>query len=195
MFSEPSSNQEKWPENMQRIAVLGTTGAGKSHLARRLSDILGAPHVEFDRRRFDSNWTMVPDEVYRKRLTEALKGKCWVADGNAPVARDIVWSRATMLVYLDYSILQVLWRLLLRTTRRIITRQRLWNGNRESIRTHLFTRDSLFLYALKTHWKFRKNAASDTQRPEYSDLLMVRLRSPREAERWLNSMTSQPNVV
>ena len=183
------------PDNLKRIAVLGTTGAGKSHLAGRLSELLCAPHVEFDRYRFDPDWTMVSDEIYRDRLAEALKGDCWVADGNAPVARDIIWPRATMLVHLDYSISRVLWRLLLRTIRRVVTRQRLWNGNRERLRTQLFTGDSLFLYALKTHWKFRKAIDSDIRRSEYARLRVMRFHSPRETERWLGSMTSRRDVV
>jgi adenylate kinase family enzyme len=195
MTKSRPSPPSQLPDNLKRIAVLGTTGAGKSHLAGRLSELLGAPHIEFDRYRFDSDWTMVSDKTYRGRLAEALNGDCWVADGNAPVARDIVWSRATMLVHLDYSISRVLWRLLLRTIRRVATRQRLWNGNRERLRTQLLTGDSLFLYALKTHWRFRNAIASDIRSPEYARLRVMRFHSPRETERWLGSMTSRPNVV
>ena len=36
-----------------------------------------------------------------------------------------------------------------RTVRRVVSREELWNGNRESLRNVLFSRDSLILFALR----------------------------------------------
>ena len=176
----PLSNGES------RIIVIGTSGSGKTTLARELSKRLGVTHVEFDAYRHGPNWAETPDELFRANLSEALAGDKWVADGNYSVARDVVWPRANTLVWLDYPFRVILWRLWWRILRRGITRQELWNGNRENIWEHFFTKDSLFLWAFNTHWKRRKTFLVAFTQPEYAHLNVIHLRSPRQARRWLD---------
>ena len=129
-----------------RIVVLGTTGSGKTTVAKEIARILGVTHVEFDAYRHGPNWTETPDDIFREQLREALQGDTWVADGNYSVTRDVVWPRATTVIWLDYPLRIVMWRLFWRIMRRGILRHELWNGNRESIWGHFFTRESLFLW-------------------------------------------------
>lgn len=58
----------------RRISVVGVTGAGKTTLARRLSDLLDVPHVELDALHWEPNWTPAPVDVFRDRVTEATAG-------------------------------------------------------------------------------------------------------------------------
>lgn len=174
------------PDGPRRIVVVGTTGSGKTSVARKASQVLGVTHVELDAYRHGPNWVETPDPLFRERLTSALSGDAWVADGNYIVARDVVWTRAATLVWLDYPIRVVLWRLFWRTMRRGITRQELWNGNRERLWEHLLTRDSLFLWALKTHWRRRKTLPSAFA--DYPHLKVVHLRSPRSTREWLQGL-------
>jgi hypothetical protein len=102
--------------------------------------------------------------------------------------RDIVWRRADTLVWLDYPFLLVLGRLLWRTIRRVVTREDLWGTNRESWRSQFFSRDSLFLWLLKTHWRRRREYTTLTGQPECAHLRVVRLRSPRAARAWLAAL-------
>ncbi|MFN8483803.1 MAG: hypothetical protein U0768_12255 [Anaerolineae bacterium] len=60
-----------------------------------------------------------------------------------------------------------------------------WNDNRETLWTHLATRDSLFLWALQTHGKHRRRYPAWLAEPQVAHLRLVRLRSPREADAWL----------
>ena len=76
----------------------------------------------------------------------------------------------------------------LRTVRRVFTREELWSGNKERLRTAFFSRDSLFVWALKTHWSRRKRYAKLIAQGEYLNLAVVRHRSPRETDRWLAAM-------
>jgi hypothetical protein len=80
-------------------------------------------------------------------------------------------------------------RLFKRTIRRIVTREELWNGNRERFRDHFFSRDSLFLWALKSHPKQRQTYPAELQKPEYAHLVVFHLHSPRETETWLNNVS------
>ena len=172
----------------RRINVVGNTGSGKTALARRISERLGIPHVELDAIRWGANWTETPDDIFRDRVSLALWGEAWVADGNYSLVRDIVWPRAQMIVWLDYPLRTAMWRLLLRTLRRCFTREELWNGNRESFRVAFLSRESLFLWGLKSHPRRRRDYPALVQRPEYAHLEMVRLHSPREAEHWLDRL-------
>ncbi|MDX1648999.1 MAG: hypothetical protein R3263_04015, partial [Myxococcota bacterium] len=97
-----------------RVAVVGTSGAGKTVLARRLARLLGAPHVELDALHWGPGWTPAPEARFRARVTEALAGPRWVCDGNYRVVRDLVWARATAVVWLDYALPVVMGRVLAR---------------------------------------------------------------------------------
>lgn len=174
--------------NGRRIAVLGTTGSGKTTVARRLSQLLGSPHVELDALRWGPNWTETPDDVFRERVSRALAGDSWISDGNYGIARDLVWPRATMAVWLDYPFRVMMGRLLSRTLRRGITREELWNGNRERLRTQFLSRDSLILWAFQTYWKHKRDFKTLFERAEYSHLAVAHLRSTRSTRDWLSSI-------
>ena len=171
--------------HLRRVVVVGTTGSGKTTLARNLAHARGVPHVEMDAYRHGPNWTETPDDEFRLLLDHALQGEDWVADGNYRVTRSVIWARATAIVWLDYTFGLVFWRLLTRTLKRGITRETLWNGNRENLFEHFFTPNSLFWWAVKSHWRHRRTLPPALAEPRYAHLRVVRLRSPRETARWL----------
>ena len=175
---------------LERVVVLGTSGSGKTTFARELASRLGVPHVEFDAYRHGPNWTETPNDIFRRQLDEALSGDGWVADGNYSLARDIVWPRATSIVWLDYRFSVIFWRLWWRTIGRAVRRTELWNGNRESLWEHFFTKDSLFLWIFKTHWSRSHRYLSAFDLPEYSHLPVLRFRSPGETKRWLDTLSA-----
>ncbi len=173
---------------MRRVTIVGTTGSGKTTLARALAERLGVPHVEMDALHWGPNWTAVPKEELRAKLDAALAGHGWVVDGNYRAVRDIVWTRADTLVWLDYPLPVVMARLVRRTFGRAFRREPLWNGNRENLATHLASRDSLFLWAWQTHPKHRREYPVELARPEHRHLRVVRLASPEATRRWLDSV-------
>jgi adenylate kinase family enzyme len=169
----------------QRIAVVGTTGSGKTTLAHSLALRLGVPHIELDALHWEQGWQEAEPAVFRARVMEALGGATWVVDGNYSKARDLIWARADTIVWLDYPITLVLWQLLKRTLQRTMGKVELWNGNRESLCVQFLTRDSLFLWALQTHWKHRREYPRLLNQPQHAHLIMVRLRSRQEVQAWL----------
>ena len=164
--------------------MVGTTGAGKTSFAARLAASSGVQHVELDALYWEPGWRAATPEVFRDRVRAATESGGWVVDGNYSIVRDILWGRADTIVWLDYGLPTILWRLIRRTFRRALTREVLWNGNRERLKTSFFSRESILLWALKTCWKRKRNYPRILSLPEYSHLEVVRLRSPREAERW-----------
>jgi hypothetical protein len=175
-------------ESLQRVAVVGATGCGKTWLAQSLAQRLAVPHVELDALYWEAGWEEAPRDVFRPRVEAALAGQAWVADGNAHLARDIIWRRATALIWLDYALPLVLWRLARRTLRRALTGEELWNGNRQGL-GNLFGRNSVVLWALESHSRHRREYPAELARPEYAHLVALRLRSPLETDQWLASLS------
>ena len=184
--------ENRYPsKDARRIVILGTTGSGKTTLSKRLSQMLGIPAVELDAIRHGPNWTETPDDEFRRRVANSLRGDRWIVDGNYTVARDIIWQRATTLIWLDYSFPLVFWRLFWRTMRRGIMRTRLWNDNTEDLWRHFLTKDSLFLWAIQTHWKRRKSLAETLTSEDYRQIEVLRFKSARETRHWIERIRTE----
>jgi adenylate kinase family enzyme len=119
-----------------RVVVVGSSGSGKSTMARALSLALGLPHVEMDALNWTAGWRDLvvhePDEFYR-RVTEAAAGEAWVMDGNYSKARRAAWPRATAFIWMDPERWVVMRQVIWRSFSRAMTRRELWpgTGNRE----------------------------------------------------------------
>ncbi|MCH8309410.1 MAG: AAA family ATPase [Chloroflexi bacterium] len=184
--------ESHFPGDLKRIVVIGSSGSGKTTLARAISQTLGVPHVELDAIRHGPNWTEMPDDMFREKISEAIQGDRWVVDGNYSVARDVLWPRATTLIYLDYSISVVMRRLIFRTVRRSITREELWNGNKENILDNLkiFSNESVIGYSFKNHWRRRRVFTRLFQHPDYAHIQKIRFHTPKSAEEWVDGLAS-----
>lgn len=175
---------------MQRIHVVGTSGSGKTTLAEHLAQQLGIPHIEMDALHWGPNWTPIPEEVFQKRLREALNAPAWTVDGNYGRVRACIWERADTVVWLDYPLATIMGRLILRTFRRALKHEELWGNNRESLTRAFFSRDSILLWALQTYRRRRREYPVLFARSEYAHLTFVRLRTPQESARWLATVAS-----
>jgi adenylate kinase family enzyme len=171
-----------------RIVVVGSTGSGKTTLARWLARRLNVTHVELDALHWDPNWTPAATPIFRERTVTALTSSTWVVDGNYSKVRDIVWTRADTLIWLDYPLPIILWRLSRRTFWRLLTRTELWNGNRERFREQFFSRDSIFLWALTRYRGRRREYPLLLAQPEHAHLTVVHLRTPRSTRRLLTAV-------
>ena len=164
-----------------RIAVVGGSGSGKTTVAQRLAELHDLPYVELDALHWGPNWTPCPRDEFRARVEAAISGDAWVVDGGYyGKLDDLVLERADLVAWLDLPLRVTLPRLWSRTWRRRREQTELWGGNRETWRDVLFSRDSLFVYTLRTHLGKRRRYAQRLARYE-----MVRLRTAREIEAWL----------
>ena len=118
-------------------------------------------------------------------VEERLEGDRWVVDGNYSVVRDIVWPRATDAVWLNYPFPIVFGRALVRTLRRIVLREELCSGNRESFRKAFLSRESILWWVIKTFNRRRRNYRALFSSGAFPNLRLIELRRPRDAGRLL----------
>lgn len=182
-----SAQPDPLPVTIRRICVVGTTGSGKSTLASKLARRLQLPYIELDALHWGPNWTHCTDEEMRQRADEATRSDVWVVDGNYGIIRDLTWPRAEAVVWLDYPLLLILWRLWKRTWKRVLMKETLWGTNRERLWPQFFSKDSLFLWAFQTYRRRKRTYAALIAAPEYAALKVYRFKSPRETEAWLRS--------
>jgi adenylate kinase family enzyme len=171
---------------VRRVNVRGPTGSGKTTTSRRLAAALGVPHIELDALHWEPNWSEPPAEEFRARVGTALDAAAngWVVDGSYDgKLRGLVLERADTLVFLDLPLRVCLTRIWRRTWRRLVHREQLWNENRETFRNAFLSRNSLFLWLLKTHTRYARTLAA--RAANYPHLRLVHLRSPAEVERFL----------
>jgi adenylate kinase family enzyme len=183
--SPPRSSEPKAP---RRIVVSGNTGVGKSTLAEEIARRLDVPFVELDALFWKPDWQEPDPDQFRADVQEATSGPAWVVAGNYNSrVEDILRDRTDLVVWLDYRIPLTFWRLWRRTWRRWRDKELLWGTNRERMRDHFLTRDSLFHFLLRSHRRRRRymeKAMADSARP---NLRFIRLRTPQATERWLKA--------
>ena len=173
---------------MRRVVIAGDTNAGKTTFSRALAARMGVPVIELDAVFWGPNWTETPRDEFRARVALLIAADTWVVDGNYSAVRDLVWSRADTLVWLDPPFHVLLRRLFVRTNRRVFGRVELWNGNRERFRHAYFSTDSLYVWLVKAYRKHHREWPHLLAQPEYANLVVHRFRTSREAARWLASV-------
>jgi adenylate kinase family enzyme len=172
-----------------RFSVVGIPGCGKTTTSRTIAHRLGLTHVELDALFHGPNWSEPQPAEFERRVTAALDGlDSWVVDGNyRSWVGGIVLERADTLVWLELPLRVCLRRIWRRTWRRIAAREELWDSkNRETIRNAFFARESLFVWAVKTHRRHRRDMPGWIER--HPNLQVVHLRSQSDVERWLASL-------
>ena len=116
-----------------KIAVVGSSGCGKTFIAKRLAERYGLEHIEMDSMAFEPGWTLRPVENFRadleKRLEKATSG--WITDGNWESMGGIQLLLADKIIWLDLPRSTVMRQLIPRTLFRVLTRKKLWGENRE----------------------------------------------------------------
>ena len=172
--------------------MVGNSGSGKTTLARELAAALGIPHLELDSVFHQPGWQPLDDTEFRRRVSEFTSADEWVVDGNYSAVRDIVWSRADTVIWLDPPRHRVMRRLVWRTLRRMATGAELWNGNRERWR-YLFSREeSILWWAWTNDRPCRAKFLAAQADPANARLSFRRLRTPAEAAALRSEVASRP---
>lgn len=181
---EPDERTDASIPGMQRISVVGSSGSGKTTLAKRIATILDVPHLELDSVHHLPEWEPIDTELFRSHVSDFTAADRWVVDGNYSKVRDIVWGRADTVIFLDLPRWRVMARLVPRTLRRMITREELWNGNRERF-SNLMSRnpeENLLVWSWTRHELQVERFEAAVVDTKWNHITFLRLRNPHEIE-------------
>jgi adenylate kinase family enzyme len=172
---------------IHRVSVLGVSGSGKSTVGRAIAGRLGVPFVELDALHHGPGWTEATAEELRARVEPWVDQERWVIDGSyRSKLGDLVVARADTVVWLDLPVWLWLFRLARRTFVRIVTREELWNGNREQLRFLFTERPNIFGWAWRSHRRNRREL--EAWAAGHPNVSLVRLRSTRDVDRLLSQL-------
>jgi adenylate kinase family enzyme len=161
-------------------------------MARALAERLQVPLVELDALMHQPGWVPKPDVDFTHEVDQVTAQDNWVVDGNYKqvVTEGPVWQRADTVVWMDPPRRTFMRQLLIRTVRRAVTREVLWNANREPLTnfTSLDPDRNVFVWAWITHQGLTERYAKAMADPRWEGINFVRLRSNAEAGRWLSSV-------
>lgn len=175
----------------KRISVVGTSGSGKTTLAMLLSQTLNLPHHELDAINWLPNWQQRDPDEFKRIVSEKVQGDSWVMEGNYGRTREIVWSRATTVIWLNQPFYLVFYRMVIRIFRRAVLKEVLWSGNQETLSKHFFTKDSMLYWVVKTHWRRKKEYKALFSDDRFKHLERIELKGRRAVEEFIDKISTE----
>jgi adenylate kinase family enzyme len=169
---------------VQRVAILGSGGAGKSVLAAAIAERTGLPVVHLDTVYWRPGWTAPPRAEFDAKLEAAVAEERWILDGNflRDDEADPRFARADTVILLDLPRRVCLWR---------IAKRRVQEARRPRRDLPAGCSESFDFEFLRWVWRY-----PERNRPDLlgrlaalgSDVAVHRLRSQRDVERFLSDL-------
>ena len=187
----PRPSAERTSQRPRRISVVGATGSGKTVLARQIAERLNLPYRELDEVRRQTLGRGSSGQTFDTRVADLALGDEWVFDGHYREVRHLIWSRAELVVWLNYPLYIVALRLIRR-----FRRKRSASASRADRRVAAAVTDGS-VAAEGASWRKRLGRLARTVRErsaygrllrDYSNLKIVEMRSIEATRQWLRDL-------
>jgi len=164
---------------MKKVAIVGCGGSGKSHVARALGDVLGAPVTHLDAAFYDDEWNELPMEKFAAVQRDLVAQEKWVIDGNYNSTLQVRLEACDTVVLMDVSTLAALWGVFSRQLRHGAGHK----GNGVHNRIHW----GVIKYVATYRRKMRPRVMAKIDQFATGHADVVLLTSRRQTRRWLRT--------
>lgn len=175
---------------MNKVAVFGNAGGGKSTLSRRLAEITGLPWVPLDSLQYQPGGSEVPHEEFKAAHDALLQQDQWIVDGFGSI--DTLWNRlatADTLVYLDMPVLLHYWWVTKRFLQGAWVPPAGWPENSPLLRSTLNSYSIIWLCHTKLTPRYRESVETAKATKQ-----VFHLRSRQDIEQFWQTMATEFEV-
>ena len=172
---------------VERIAIVGCGGSGKSHLARVLAARLGIKPVHLDALYYDEDWKPLDQTTFASVQRELVAAPRWIIDGNYASSLPIRLKAADTVIFLNLPAWVCLWGIMQR-------RLRHGGGQHDAIGVY----DRITWDFVRYIAGYRKQMAPRVRQliaDHAGDAQVVVLRSRRAARRYLASVPATQSAA
>ncbi|MFF3432158.1 topology modulation protein [Streptomyces sp. NPDC002602] len=165
---------------MNRIALIGCGGSGKTYLSKQLATLISAPVTHLDAVYYDDEWNALDKEKFAAIQEELVAADSWVIEGNYAGTLPIRLARADTVIFLDLPAWVCLWG---------IAQRRLRYGGGQDNSTGVY--DRINWSFIRYVWGYRKTMAPrvrDLVREHAQGAPVYRVTSRRQARALLTRL-------
>lgn len=167
---------------MQKVAIVGCGGSGKSHLARQLGAVLSAPVTHLDAVYFDDEWNALPMEKFAATQRDLVARPRWVIDGNYNSTLSIRLEACDTVVFMDVSTPAALWG--------IFSRQIRHCAGQKGDGVHNRITWNVIKYVATYRRRMRPRVMAKINEHTAGQADVILLSSRRRTRRWLRQVTT-----
>jgi len=164
---------------MNKIIVIGSSGAGKTYFSQRLSELLEVDLIHIDRVYWKPGWTEPAKDEWRETLSGILRRDSWIIDGNYTATLEMRLAACDTAIFLDIRRTLCTWRVIRRTFR-------YWRRRRpdmaEGCAEWLDLKFLLFVWNYPNRTRPRIMSMLHSAKPSTR---VVHLRSPRDVRQFI----------
>jgi adenylate kinase family enzyme len=169
------------PHQPMRVLVAGPAGSGKTTMCATVAKSWGLLQVELDALHHGPNWE--PRTEFEADVRAFVSQPRWVTEWQyTSRLGSLLIDHADLVVWLDHPRRLVMRQVVMRTLRRRLRGEELWNGNHEApLRTVFTDRDHIVRWAWQT---YHHPGQKIRELLDERDFPVVRLRGSRQRKAW-----------
>lgn len=168
--------------NINRIAIVGAPGTGKTTLAKNLGKIYKLPILHLDHIHYKENWILRDTEERNKIIIEESQKEKWILDGTFIDTLQERVDKADLVIFLDFP----------RTTQlKGIFERRIKHMGKKKIEIPKLDM-SFILYVFTYNKERRKHIVDILSKKEKSKIIVFQKRS--DLDNWLRNKFIENNL-
>lgn len=172
---------------MNKVAIFGNAGGGKSTLSRRLAELTGLPLVTLDLLQYQPGGIEVSEQEYQAAHQEILQQDQWIIEGYGSWAT--VWQRlevADTLIYLDLPVWLHYWWVTKRFCQGLFTPPAGWPEGSPLLKSTLNSYNTVCLCHQKLTPRYRQYVKQAQDKKQ-----VFHLQSPQDIQRFFAAFPDQ----